>query len=447
MPQQAPADWAMEVAPPRQRVNWWLRTTSSGWQRPPRTLEEREIARRSRLISWIILGLGIVDALLVPVSITNPSNLVAALVVTAGFLMAAALNRVGLVTGAGSLLVLLIVVGLMGVVVAVPGDPVTHALPGQNSLKALPVYDLLAVAVVVAGSILPRVAAFVVAGLNTGLICLDFFLQPRAPDLQQYVTAQGALPLLARPIALQVIIAVVAYLWVRGTDEAIRRADRAEEIAAMEHQLAEQKRQLDDGIRQILETHVRVANGDFGARAPLGQDNVLFQIAASLNNLLNRLGRAGQAEYLYQRTIAEIERLRQSLLAARSGRPPLWPAPSGTPVDGLIEAIAGPARGAVPGQIPQTNPTSGLRGMPSSPMSNPMSNPMGAQASPFPSFEAGRPNSRPVSPSGPQGWAPPPNGWVERGPATGPTDALPANFWEAPPGADWPPPDTSNSGG
>jgi hypothetical protein len=113
----------------------------------------------------------------------------------------------------------------------------------------------------------------------------------------------------------------------------------------MEHRLLEQKRQLEYGIDQILQTHVRVANGDFGARAPLTQDNVLFQIGSSLNNLLNRLGRAAQSEYVMKRTVDEIHRLRDSLQAARSGRKPLWPAPSGTPVDMLLDVIAGPARG------------------------------------------------------------------------------------------------------
>jgi hypothetical protein len=207
-------------------------------------------------------------------------------------------------------------------------------------------------AVLVAASILPRPMTFIVAGTNSVLIWLDFALQPHASDVQQYVAAQGVVPQIARPIALQIIIATVAYLWVRGTDEAIRRADRAEELAAMEHQLVEQKRQLDLGIRGILDTHVRIANGDYGARAPLTQDNILFQIAASLNTLLNRLGRAAQAEYFMQRTTSEIARLRESLIAARAGRQPLWPAPSGTPVDSLIEVLAAPSMQRPPSQLP-----------------------------------------------------------------------------------------------
>jgi hypothetical protein len=275
----------------------------------------------------------------------------------------------------------------------VSADPVIGAPEGQLSLQLVPSYDLLAMAVLVAASILPRPTTFIVAGVNSLLIWLDFTFQPHAQDLQAYVTAQGALSQIARPIALQLIIATVAFLWVRGTDEAIRRADRAEELAAMEHQLADQKRQLDLGIRQILDTHVRVANGDYTARAPLTQDNVLFQIAASLNTLLNRLGRAAQAEYFMQRTTGEIVRLRDSLVAARAGRQPLWPAPSGTPVDALIEVLAAP--GMQPGmqRPPAQLPPNAYPGVATSgldPAYGPNSGP----------FAAGAANSQPVTPFG-----------------------------------------------
>ncbi len=328
---------ATSLATPKPpRVNWWLRLTSSGWDKPQRTIHEREIARRSRLTSWLVLGLLVTDALLILTIAGDMATLLAVAVAAFGLLTAAMFNRLGFVTVAGIFLVMIVGGAIMAVILS------NH--PGLTS-NMLPVYDLLAIAVVVGASVLPRWASFGVAALNIAFIALDFNLQHRTPDLQAIVDAYGAVSIIVRPIALQVILALVAFLWVRGTDDAIRRADRAEELAAMEHQLVEQKRQLDVGIRQILETHVRVANGDFGARAPLTQDNILFQIAMSLNNLLNRLGRAAQAEHFLQRTIAEIGRLRESLIAARAGRAPLWPTRTGTPVDSLIEILSEPTPG------------------------------------------------------------------------------------------------------
>jgi HAMP domain-containing protein len=59
-------------------------------------------------------------------------------------------------------------------------------------------------------------------------------------------------------------------------------------------EVAMQKQQLDASIRSIVEVHTRVANGDFDARVPLTQDNVLWQISGSLNNLLARVQRLRQ---------------------------------------------------------------------------------------------------------------------------------------------------------
>jgi hypothetical protein len=320
---------------PTAGTNWWLRLTSSGWDRPLVTIEERELARRSRLTSYIILGLIAGDLVLIPVGGGDPTSLVAIIVVGIGLAIAAVLNRNGWIIAAGTLLVLLVCGGIMGSLVASPLG---------LSLDDLPAFDLLAVTVVIAASILPRAAAFYVAALDILLVCLVFFAKTHASDLQTDIFyygsyAEGSAVLLARPITLQIILAVVAYLWVRGTDDAIRRADRAEEIAAMEHSIAEQKRQLDVGVQQILETHVRVANGDFTARAPMSQENVLWQIAASLNNLLTRLQRSGQAEYQLRRTDEEIRRLALAIRDAQAGRHPIWPAPTGTSADLIIELL------------------------------------------------------------------------------------------------------------
>jgi hypothetical protein len=322
---------------PTRRPNAWIRLTSSGWERPLLTIPERETARRSRLVSWIILGLLIGDLVLVPVGAGDPSTLVAVAIVGLGLLIAAILNRAGAVGLAGALIVLLICAGVMGVLLS---------LPNGVDLVSLPAFDLLAIAVLVATSVLPRIFAFVVAGFNVGLILLDFALQPKAADLAHAAQVYGAAALVARPIALQIIVATVAYLWVRGTEDAIRRADRAEEIAAIEHAIAEQKRQLDYGIQQILETHVRVANGDFSARAPLNQDNILWQIAASLNNLLSRLQKSGQAEYQLRRTEEEIRRLAVAIRDAQLGRAAIWPAPTGTAADLLLEVMGRGSRDA-----------------------------------------------------------------------------------------------------
>ncbi len=332
------------------RRNWWLRLTS--WEAPHwgGSLPDRERARRSQLTSWLILGIGIVILLLLPLGLGDFGTLVALLIAGIGLMFAAALNRNGNVEVAGVLLVILISGAVFGAVLNVPGGLSTDTLPA---------YDLLSIAVVVASSVIWRSAGFIVAAFDGTFVCLDFIYQPHSTDLTADIATYdsptvAALTLLLRPIALLVIIAVVSYLWVRSMEQAVQRADRAEELAALEHAIAEQKRQLDYGIQQILATHIRAANGDFTARAPLNQENVLWQIAASLNNLLGRLQRAGQAEARLGRTEEELRQLTAAFRDARAGRTPRWPAMSGTAVDGILQLLA-PNSGRGPA-VPQSGP-------------------------------------------------------------------------------------------
>ncbi len=332
-----------KASPPLSAVDWWLRLTSYGWNQPTKSLAERELIRRSQLASWILAALLVVDLILLPIGFSDPGTLVAVLASAASAIFIAALNRRGLVTAVGIGLVILICAAILGSDLIEPGGIATDTLPD---------YDLFVMAVVVAASLLRGNSAFVVALMTSSLICLDFFLQPKALDLKQDLASYSSLlagdvTLLARPIALQVLVATVAFLWVRGTERAIARADRAEELAALEHAFAEQKRQLEAGVQDILRVLVLVANGQYNMRVSPIQEPQLWQVGSALNTLLNRLQRTAQTEYEFQRIREEIERLAASLAAVQAGRPPQWPSPSGTPVDLLLNQLtSGGQRGS-----------------------------------------------------------------------------------------------------
>ncbi|MGH2485433.1 MAG: hypothetical protein ACRDHE_05410, partial [Ktedonobacterales bacterium] len=83
--------------------------TSSGWDHPHTEVHQRELARRSRLASWIILGLLVMLIALVPAGYTDTPTLVAIVFGFLGVIVAAIFNRAGLVTVAGSLLVVLVI--------------------------------------------------------------------------------------------------------------------------------------------------------------------------------------------------------------------------------------------------------------------------------------------------------------------------------------------------
>ena len=419
------------LAPPTERVNIWLRVASMRPRQGMLSLQDREQLRRSRLSAWILLGLLVLVLLLVPTTIGSPSTVVALAVGTVGLIFAIILNRVGWTTAAGIFLILLIAAAIL---LSLLGEV------GGLEVVDLPAYDLFVLSVVVAASVLPRAAAFLVALFNIGIICADFFLQPKSSDLVQQINALGAVSLLARPIALEVLVAIVAFLWVRGVDQQVRRADRAEEMAALEHAYGEQRRQLEVGAQQILATHVRIANGDFSARAPLTQDNVLWQISASLNNLLGRLQKAGQSDYRLQRTDEEIDRVVAALRDLQAGRHAIWPAPSGTSADKLLAMLAPPRIGqggaaSQPGQLPGWDPSGafggqqqqfGTGGGPSGPGGR--SGPGGAGQASWMSGVPPFPGQSQVSEQG-RGWSPSPE-WFGGAsdnslPPTGPLGQMP----------------------
>jgi hypothetical protein len=396
---------------PGRSYNWWLRLTSVAPQVNQFDLNGRERARRSVLASWLILGLFVADLVLIPLAIGYIGTVIAVGSVFVGLVCAALFNRHGWVTTAGILLVALITAAIFGSIATEPTGLGMFDLPG---------YDLLAMTVIVGASILPPVSAFFIAGINCVLIVVDFILQPHATDLIANIQINGAVALVARPIALLIIVAVVAYLWVRGTREQILRADRAEEMAALEHAYALQRQQLEIGVQQILATHVRIANGDYSARAPLSQDNALWQIASSLNNLVSRFRtiaeQTNRVGYQLQRTEEEIHRLAIALRDLQAGRRPIWPAPSRTAVDELLPILAG--RDRKPATLPPPpswDPGTG-GGQPGQ---------SGVQQQRFSESSYGWPS--PASPAAP---TPPPisgGGWTHNPPRFGPplTDAPP----------------------
>ena len=72
---QLPRPPRITAAP--QRVNWWLRLTSAGWDKPQYTVAQREMTRRSRLASWLILGLFLALVVVSPLVTGDTQTLVA----------------------------------------------------------------------------------------------------------------------------------------------------------------------------------------------------------------------------------------------------------------------------------------------------------------------------------------------------------------------------------
>jgi hypothetical protein len=272
---------------------WWHRMTMPPELTGSSTFVQREASRRARLLSTITFFLILIDLILIPATLRIPNHYVVflCLFVFGICVIASFLNRANKVLFASLLLVSMLELTLVAIVASTIPFDVTN----------LPLYDLLTIAILFAASLLPSPYIFVTALANMLFVSGELFLQRTAaglatPALQHYLQTSQFYAALARPVALQIIAGAVIFLWVRSTSQAIARADRAEMVAKLEHDLAEQKKQLEEGIKQILQTHAEVANGNFDARTPMTRDDSLWPLANALNTLLTRFQRSYKAE-------------------------------------------------------------------------------------------------------------------------------------------------------
>lgn len=299
-------------------LQFWYRIASPPEPGDAAPIEEKEVFRRGRIGSQIILLLYVIILIALPgdaLQRSSPALLIIFIIDLFMLTVAVVLNRKKIVNAAGLIATLCFI-----------ASPVTDLLstPGGVNTSVLPVFDILVLPLMCAVSFLPPWWVFIVAVGNCLFTVYILKFLPTSGELHE-VLKDGLSGIVVPIIDSELSVAIVAFLWIRGTTRALLRADRAEEIARLERDLAlqaeaiaEQKDQLDSSIQKIVETHVRVANGDLNARVPLTQDNLLWQVSGSLNNLLARLQRSRQdasqvqqMQFALHQAYQEIARLKR----------------------------------------------------------------------------------------------------------------------------------------
>ncbi|HTK06674.1 MAG TPA: hypothetical protein VL485_05875, partial [Ktedonobacteraceae bacterium] len=318
----------------RNSFSWWYRLAALPDAPISASLEERERVRRSRLTATILFGvLCIVIVVFFMGFIIH--NLIISAVMVGGIISTsfiAFLNHKGFHTLAGILLILQIDGGQ---------TIAFFHLPGGLDLAHMILLDLLfVIGEIAAVSFFPSGLLFLCALFNCVVLTLVMRFGPVTPDLKLIATTPAGFQYYADPFLVQGIIAVISFLWNRSVHNAIERADRAHVIASLEHQIAEQlhiigeeKQQLEESIQLILDTHVRVANGDLDARVPLSQDNTLWPLAGSLNTLLSRYRHYYQLALAYHNIEQEIQLFSRIIQNAKYRSIPIQVVQRGTSLD------------------------------------------------------------------------------------------------------------------
>lgn len=325
-------------------VGWWLDLTAPPAPKGAITRAQSERLRKAELTSLSLLPVFGFLIALVSNSLANAATGEAVGVMALVLIIAAALNRAGRTRMAAYL-----VPSAIGLLLALT----LLAAPGIRPI-GFPIYDLFVLPIFLISLTGDRRAPWYFALIAIVFIAGDYFLQ--AHDLITVGSVKfdevayeqqifGVWGMINRHVALCFFAAFFGWLGARSVDTAIARADRAEEIAQLEGIVADQKRALDFGVQELTQAFVRTANGDYNVRVNIPRQNPLWSLGAQMNTFVQRLQQAGQASFELERTRQEAFRLITALDDWRAGRMPLWPAPSGTLLDAVIQRLSGGGRG------------------------------------------------------------------------------------------------------
>lgn len=313
-------------------AEWWFRLTAPTLPTNA-TFTQREAVRRGRLASVTILFISLFACLpLIQALQQNNMGFIFTMVVTL-LLNAIALfwlNRRGHLAAAG----------ILTVVVLDLGFALTFlALKGGVSFTNIRGYDVMVEALMVVVAFFPARSVFIVAAINSAFIILWTYFGPHTPEITNAL--QNPYGFFYPSLSIELFSAVMLFLWVSSALNAIANADRSAEIVELERrEIARQQQEIDlqqqvqGGVKALLQTLTQAANGNYTVRAPLNQDNVLWQVGYSLNNLLTRLQKNSQT----QQELAQIHHALQTLAQQIEHGEPIQR--TGTAVDGVIVAMS-----------------------------------------------------------------------------------------------------------
>jgi hypothetical protein len=293
---------------------------------------QREKLRRAGLTSFIAIVVLFTPLLLLQQASGNLITQFAIIILVAMACIALIFNRLGKQTLAALLLILTMDIVIEGSLISA----------GSLSTGWLLTFDLFVIPLITVGVLLSRRYVLIFLFLHVVCILSDFYLMPHSQDLQLLIHVwHGPAIAFARPLIIQIGTAVLAYVSVRSTDEAIIRAEKAEFVTKLQEQIRQEKQALEFGINEIIRILANAANGNYAIQTQLPRENILWQVIHALNTLFSRLKNTKQNELKLYHTEQEVLRLLQSIHAAKQGLPPIWPEPTGGVLDPLLRELRG----------------------------------------------------------------------------------------------------------
>ncbi|HZU02573.1 MAG TPA: hypothetical protein VFA10_23090 [Ktedonobacteraceae bacterium] len=334
----------------RKPKSLWAKLAHYGWSRwttppdPPvgATFAQRDTARRALITSAEAFFLLCTVALVGLIGAFGPNKQILNIVipVVIATIIAVICNRFGLVSLAG----LWISGGLMG--------SMTYSMltaPGGLSILDTQILFLIAFADLFFVAIMPLKFFWVPGLLNLGISLFVLSSARHSPPLQMMLT-YAYFPTFARLLQMHLVCTGVPVILVLIMRRLIKRANNAEAIATLQHELQqraneqiEQKRELEMDVQQIVTVLTEFSNKNFLARVSLPRIHHLKIIANSLNNLLGRYERLRQEAQELERMREQTPLVMQAIEAAARDHAVFQFKETGTPLDPLLLQLNGKA--------------------------------------------------------------------------------------------------------
>ncbi len=196
---------------------------------------------------------------------------------------------------------------------------------------SIDLYELLVIGELLAGALLPARAIFIAAFFNSTVVTISLLYQPKNAEWSQVVHQHFA-AILLNQVGVQLLVAVVVCLWVSSALRAIMRADRAEVVASLERQMAQQtaqvaeeKRRLEEAINGIVQSHIDTMNNKVVTKIPFSEETkVLWPLINVIDSLQRRLRGTQQSEYELQYLKKAISEYAEFFRNGGVKQPLLW---------------------------------------------------------------------------------------------------------------------------
>jgi hypothetical protein len=279
---------------------WWYRLTSPREVENP-TLVQRDLLRRSKILSALALFLGLTLIFVTILGIIGPNKqiLFTAILIYLTLIVCLFLNRIGGVHIAGAILVVAICGGMYLTLVS------TALFGGGLTPNDKDILYLLFFGELIAAALLPPATVFLVAGFNVSLSLFLLNYAPRTPAFVVMLNTSGP-SIILRIIEVHLFVCLVCWIVANWTQISVKLANRATEYARLQEALRRmdqqkliEQRQLQADIETILQCQMLVANGNVQARVPQLSSPALHPVSGALNRLLTR----------YQKVLQEAQRV------------------------------------------------------------------------------------------------------------------------------------------